>query len=103
MRLIKNESSKSSFFDSRGERFMIKLHALMLSANFFPKLNFSKNSYRNTISVKSFDPEQAQHFIPSTCTMDYPKFIVSNQKEKSTRILLGQPFTPLLYMHCQLS
>ena len=34
------------------------------SADFFSKLTFSKNSFRNTIRVSnSFDPGQARHFV----------------------------------------
>ena len=36
------------------------------SADFFPKSDFSKNSFRNTISVSnSLDSDQARHFVGS--------------------------------------
>ena len=40
------------------------LHAFLLSADFFSKSTFSKNSFRNTIRVSNtLDLEQARHFV----------------------------------------
>ena len=43
---------------------LVILHAFLLSADFFPKSTFLKNSFRNTVNVSnSLDPDQAQHFV----------------------------------------
>ena len=40
------------------------LHDFVSSADFFSKLTFSKNSFRNTIRINNFlDPDQGQHFV----------------------------------------
>ena len=37
---------------------------MLLSADFFSKSTFCKNSFRNTIRVSNFlDPDQARHFV----------------------------------------
>ena len=53
-----------SVFTQRIFAYWVILHAFWSSADFFSKSTFSKNSYRNTISVSnSLDPDQAWHFV----------------------------------------
>ena len=43
------------------------LHAFLMSAEFVFKINFLKDSFRNSIRVQnSLDPDQAQHFAEDT-------------------------------------
>ena len=43
---------------------VIFFHDILSSADFFSKLTFSKNYYKNTIKVpNSFDPDRARHLV----------------------------------------
>ena len=49
-------------FDSGNRAYLMRVifHVVLLSADFFSKLVFSKNSFRNTIRVSNIlDPDQA--------------------------------------------
>ena len=48
----------------KSDSYWLILHAFLLSADFFSKSTFSKNSFRNTTSVtNSLDPDQARHAV----------------------------------------
>ena len=59
---MKTKSSKTSTLCMLGSGYFFML--LLLSADFFSKLTFSKNPFRNTSRVSNgFDPDQDRHTV----------------------------------------
>ena len=60
------------------------------SADFFSKLTFSKNSFRNTFRVSySLDPDQASRFVRPDLG---PNYLLRSPTEEKVRTLPGKEF-----------